>query len=239
MLMLVATFSLTFTACGSDDDEPNNDKKYEIVGTWTHVYTESTPSVTETWDVNKNGQIITTFTQSGKTIKSEDTTWEYFSSDYYWYIGKGSSPYFKNSDGVISFSYRYPTKAVITGNKLLFNGKIYTREGEVGGSDTDIYTGQPFVGTWQGGNDWNEFYIVLGADGSYTDYAVDGGQKSNKFTGKYRVSGDRIFEPEGCNLYNTWSSEGQGFKYNISGNKMTLSDALTNKFNEPIVLTRQ
>lgn len=34
MLMLVATFSLTFVSCGDDDDEPTYDESNPIVGTW-------------------------------------------------------------------------------------------------------------------------------------------------------------------------------------------------------------
>lgn len=102
----------------------------------------------------------------------------------------------------------------------------------------EIYAGKDFVGTWQGTEGSDEFVIQLDADGTYTDWLVQNGEKKYKKTGKYTVEGNILTAPDACNLCAAWLNK--PFTITFSGkNQMTLTNSLMNDYKQKLVLYRK
>ena len=99
------------------------------------------------------------------------------------------------------------------------------------------YAGKNFVGTWEGSDGSDSFAIILGADGSYTDYLVINGERKFPETGKYTVSGSTLTVPSNSNLHTAWS--GNTFTMSVSGSRMTLTNSLMNDWGQELVLTKK
>lgn len=99
------------------------------------------------------------------------------------------------------------------------------------------YAGKNFVGTWEGSDGSDSFALVLGEDGSYTDYLVINGKRLYPVSGKYSVSGNKITVPSNSNLYDAWGEI--AYTMTVSGSKMTLSCSLMENWGQKLVLTKQ
>lgn len=102
---------------------------------------------------------------------------------------------------------------------------------------TGQYAGRNFVGTWEGSDGSDSFAIVLGEDGSYTDYMLVGGQRKNSKSGKYSVNGDKITVPTNSNLYNAWAEV--TYTFSVSGKNMTITCPLMIDWGQKLTLTKQ
>ena len=102
----------------------------------------------------------------------------------------------------------------------------------------EIYAGKDFVGTWQGTEGSAEFMIQLDADGTYTDWLFQDGERKFKEIGKYTVEGNILTAPDGCNLCNAWLNK--PFTMTFSGkNQMTLTNSLMDDYKQKLVLHRK
>ncbi len=101
-----------------------------------------------------------------------------------------------------------------------------------------IYEGKTFVGSWQGSDGDDTFFVTLSADGTYTDYLVVGGQKESKASGKYTVTGDKLSVPSNSNFANAW---GQSvITMTFSGeNKMSWTNSLMNSWGVSLTFNRK
>ena len=120
--MLVATFSLTFTACSDDDDEPN-DKN--LAGTSWQILSDS-----EDYELALAGTIIT-FGKDGNCAFSPQQHWTYakwsVSNDKLKIVlGEGEPDDYMEGDFVIS------------GKNATFTYSWYDWDGDWGGEDTAV-----------------------------------------------------------------------------------------------------
>lgn len=99
--------------------------------------------------------------------------------------------------------------------------------------DDGKYSGEKWVGSWQGGDDYDEVYITLDADGTYTDYFVINGKKDYKSTTTYTVSGNTITISGDCNYRTCW---GPKAKMSYSGNNKMI---WTNDIGDEVTLNRK
>lgn len=103
---------------------------------------------------------------------------------------------------------------------------------------TGIYAGRDFVGTWQGTVESVEFVIQFDADGTYTDWLVQDGEKKFMATGKYTVEGNILTAPDECNLCAAWLN--RPFTITFNGkNQMTLINSQMSDFKQKLVLNRK
>ncbi|MGM9851326.1 MAG: hypothetical protein ACI306_04200 [Muribaculaceae bacterium] len=120
MLLLVATFSLTFTACSDDDDEPNDNN---LAGTSWQILSDSE-------DDELAGTVIT-FGKDGNCAFSPQQDWTYakwsVSNDKLKIVlGEGEPDDYMEGDFVIS------------GNNATYTYSWYDWDGKWGGEDTAV-----------------------------------------------------------------------------------------------------
>lgn len=94
----------------------------------------------------------------------------------------------------------------------------------------------PYVGTWNGSDSSDVVVAQFGADGSYTDWLIINGRRTEEQKGRYEVSGSTVTIPSNSNLNNLW-----GRTYTVKFNnskKMTWTNALMNDWHETWVFEK-
>lgn len=234
MSLLLICSTLLCYSCSSGDSysnevtDTNDDAEYEIVGVWKAEFNIKGEIGTCDLQINKN-KTAAYYWKSNKQTETRTLRWSYHVS--YWTF-----------DDFTPLAIVYD-KMTLVGNKLVassyassYDDIVFYREGESSGSDK--YSGKDFVGTWQGSDGSDEFVIQLDADGSFTDWLVINGNKTNKTTGQYTVEGTTLTAPNSSNLTNAWGNKPYTISFSGS-NKMTLTNSLMNDYNQKLVLNRK
>lgn len=108
-------------------------------------------------------------------------------------------------------------------------------------TNTDIYAGKDFVGSWQGSDGTVELFIQLAADGTYADWIVINGKNEYKADGKYTVTDNKIKLPGDCNFATYWGSgNSEPIMMSFSGkNQMTWTTSTMELFKQKFVFNRK
>ena len=243
-MLLLAALSFAVTSCGSDDDELNGVYQ-QYVGSWYCSVPGNLGSVTLEIKENKTYSAVYTYGSTSKTISGAVDLKDngeifglknFFKVDYYNEVTSG---------------YSNTTVDYIAGELWLdvdyfnYSDKTewrFTRLNQ--GTDSGASTvSSKIVGTWQSveHDDWGGSTIyssTFSSDGTFTDYLVIGGKKSNRMSGEFTFTGSTLKYLDDSNVVSEWGSE-YTVTFSSDGKTMTFTNSTLNSYGGKIIFKKQ